>query len=139
NAGLSGAPAARPASGVRSDAGAGTTTTSADNDVLPVSDQDRTDKHYAASPCARERMTIFHPQSTSKATTLQPFRSVSATPTDAVQLDTTKAGEHKIDYVVTDQAGNKASASRTIIVSAANDAATSTPVAANDNPLPLAP
>jgi hypothetical protein len=61
-------------------------------------------------------------------------------PADAVQLDTTKAGEHKVDYVATDQAGNKASASRTVIVTApANDNAPATAdvaPAANDNPSP---
>jgi hypothetical protein len=45
------------------------------------------------------------------------LRLVSARPTDTVQIDRTKVGEHKGDYVATAQAGNKASASGTVTVS----------------------
>lgn len=60
---------------------------------------------------------------------------------DAVQLDTSVAGKHTIDYVATDAGGSTATSTRTVIIAApANDnrapAAASTPPAlepANDN------
>jgi hypothetical protein len=58
---------------------------------------------------------------------------------DAVQLDTSTAATHSVDYVATDPAGLTATSTRTVIVSAAanDNAASSTPVAANDNPPPI--
>ncbi len=77
---------------------------------------------------------------------------IDGAPTDAIQLDTTKAGTHSIDYVVTDAANLTSTTTRTVIVGApANDnVATSSPAVstttppipppvANDNPPPLEP
>jgi hypothetical protein len=61
--------------------------------------------------------------------------------TDPVVIETTSSGTHSIDYVVTDQNGLTATTTRTVIVSVpANDnASSSTPPTANDNPPPLQP
>jgi hypothetical protein len=59
--------------------------------------------------------------------------------TDPAVIDTTAAGSHIIEYVVSDSAGLTSTSTRTVIVSApANDnQATSNPQVANDNsPLP---
>jgi hypothetical protein len=79
---------------------------------------------------------------------------VDGAPTDTVQLDTSVAATHSIDYVVTGISGLTSTSIRTVIVSApANDnpqpqgaeqssydgnAASSSPPAANDNPPPPA-
>ena len=59
---------------------------------------------------------------------------IDGTPTDVVQLDTSIAATHSIDYVVTGNSGLTSTSTRSVIVSAANDnSASSTPSAANDN------
>jgi hypothetical protein len=42
-------------------------------------------------------------------------------PTDAVQLNTSVAGTHSIDYVVTADSGLTSTTTRTVIIEAAND------------------
>jgi hypothetical protein len=47
---------------------------------------------------------------------------IDGAPADALQLDTSVAGTHSLDYVVTDAAGLTATSTRTVIVTApAND------------------
>jgi hypothetical protein len=64
---------------------------------------------------------------------------VDGVPADAVQLDTSTAGQHTINYVATDTAGNTATSTRTVIVSepqAANDNAPNSATTAEQPPTP---
>jgi Domain of unknown function (DUF5011) len=65
---------------------------------------------------------------------------VDCVATAPVVIDTTAAGSHIIEYVVSDIAGLTSTSTRTVIVSApaTDNVATSTPAAANDNS-PIAP
>jgi Domain of unknown function (DUF5011) len=59
---------------------------------------------------------------------------VDGTPTNAVSLDTTKPGTHKVDYVITDREGRTATSSCTVIVSApTNDNTPATTTAATSS------
>jgi Bacterial surface protein, Ig-like domain len=57
---------------------------------------------------------------------------------DQVVIDTTEPASYHINYVATDNSGNTATSTRTVIIQAANDnaatsATTITPSAVNDN------
>ena len=56
---------------------------------------------------------------------------------DQIQIDTSIAGEHRIDYVATDQAGNTSTSTRSVIVSSpANDNVVEERTTQRSNPQP---
>jgi hypothetical protein len=142
------APAATPASEVGSDAGNAPTTTLSDNAPPKITINGANPARInVGDTYADLGATITGPQ---QDLNLGIHLYIDGAPMDAVQLDTSTAGTHKIDYVATDAAGLAATSTRTVIVSApANDNhATSTPTVAtstapitpvaNDNPPPFA-
>jgi surface protein with Ig-like domain len=128
-----GAPASQLASGAGQDA-SGTTTTTPDNPEAPQL------RVNGAGPAV---IAVGSTYADLGATITGPLADlnlgihifVDGIATDPVVIDTSTTGTHTIDYVITGISGLTSTTTRTVIVSApANDnAASSTPPAANDN------